>query len=339
MRFDNVSILSVEHVDPPQFLTSEEIDARLQPAIRRLGMRPNLLLELSGIVERRLWEPATPCSEPAVEAGERAIVAAGIDRARVGVLINTSVTRDFLEPSNACAVHHGLGLSEHCLNFDVSNACLGFVNGMDLVGNMIARGEVDYGVVVNNESTREMIEATIRRMLDAGLDELTFRENFASLTLGSGAVAMVMGRSELAGRGHHHYLGGVSLAATEHCRLCYGNMDHMVTNTQALAEAGLRLAYRTWQRAVEVLGWTTESHVHYAQHQVSKGHAEKFAAILGLDMGKIFRLYPTYGNVGPAGIAIVLSKLEHQGHLAAGDRVALRRIGSGINCTMARIVW
>jgi 3-oxoacyl-[acyl-carrier-protein] synthase-3 len=56
-------------------------------------------------------------------------------------------------------------------------------------------------------------------------------------------------------------------------------------------------------------------------------------------MAKIFRLYPTYGNVGPAGIAIVLSKLGHVNSLSAGDRVALMGIGSGINCTMAEIVW
>jgi acyl-CoA:acyl-CoA alkyltransferase len=254
------------------------------------------------------------------------------------VLVNTSVTRDYLEPSNACAVHHGLSLSEHCLNFDLSNACLGFVNGMDIVGNMIERGQIDYGLVVDNESSRELIEATIPRMLDERLDAVAFRENFASLTLGSGAVAMVLARSELTAGGHR-YLGGVSLAATEHCRLCCGNMDHMVTDTQALTEGGLRLAHRTWQRAVDVLGWTTQSHVHYAQHQVSKGHAEKFAAILGLDMAKIYRLYPTYGNVGPAGIAIVLSKLEQQGSLGVGNRVAMMGIGSGINCTMAEIVW
>ena len=170
MRFDNVSILSVEHVDAPHCLSSAEIEERLAPAIRRLGVRPNLLQELSGIVERRLWDPGTTPSEPATRAGERAIEAAGIDRARIGVLVNTSVSRDYLEPSTGCAVHHGLSLSEDCVNFDVSNACLGFVNGMDVVGNMIERGQVDYGIVVNAESSRPLIEATIPRLLDDSLD-------------------------------------------------------------------------------------------------------------------------------------------------------------------------
>jgi 3-oxoacyl-[acyl-carrier-protein] synthase-3 len=338
MRFESVSIVSVEHVDPPHVLTSEEIEERLAPTIRRLGVRPNLLQELSGIVERRLWDPGTTPSEPATRAGERAIEAAGLDRGKIGVLVNTSVSRDYLEPSTACAVHNGLGLSEQCINFDVSNACLGFVNGMDVVGNMIERGQVDYGIIVNAESSRPLIEATIPRMLDEAIDPLTFREHFASLTLGSGAVAMVMARSDLAASGHR-YLGGVSLAATENCRLCCGNMDNMVTDTQALTEAGLKLAHRTWQRAVAELGWTIDSHAHYVQHQVSKGHAEKFAAILGLDMDRVYRLYPDYGNVGPAGIAIVLSKLGDEGVSQPGDRIALMGIGSGINCTMAEIVW
>ncbi len=338
MRFENVSILSVEHVDAPHRLSSEEIERRLGPAISQLGIRPGLLVEVSGIVERRLWDPGVTPSVPATSAGERAIQAAGLDRSKVGVLVNTSVSRDYLEPSTACAIHNGLGLPETCMNFDVSNACLGFMNGMDVVGNMIERGQVEYGIVVDAESSRELIEATIPRLLDGSMDATAFRENFASLTLGSGAVAMVLARSDLAPEGHR-YLGGVTLAATENCQLCCGNMDRMVTDTQALTVAGLELAMRTWRRAAEVLGWTTDTHDHYVQHQVSKGHAEKVAGILGLDFDKVYRLYPTYGNVGPAGVAIVLSKLGKEGIAAAGDRIAMMGIGSGINCTMAEVIW
>jgi 3-oxoacyl-[acyl-carrier-protein] synthase-3 len=35
----------------------------------------------------------------------------------------------------------------------------------------------------------------------------------------------------------------------------------------------------------------------------------------------------------------VLSKLNEEGRLRPGDRIALMGIGSGINCTMAEIVW
>ena len=51
---------------------------------------------------------------------------------RVGLLVNTSVSRDYLEPSTASIVSGNLGLAENCQNFDVANACLAFINGMDI---------------------------------------------------------------------------------------------------------------------------------------------------------------------------------------------------------------
>ena len=338
MNFKNVSVLSVAHVDAPHRVTSEEIEQQLAPTMERLGIRPDLLQSLSGIIERRVWDVGTMPSEVAARAGEKAIEAAGIDRSKLGILINTSVCRDFLEPSTACIAHSMLGLPETCMNFDLGNACLGFVNGMDMVGSMIERGEIDYAILVNGETSRQITEATVERLQSPDIDEATFRENFASLTLGSGAAAMVLGRTDHAPEGHP-FKGSVNLAATQHCRLCAGNIDQMVTRTKELLMAGLELAVRTWGRATEVLGWTADAIDHYVIHQVSKVHTEQFAGILGIDLQKVFRLYPDFGNIGPAGVPIALSKLAETGRLLRGQRVAILGIGSGINCTMAEVVW
>jgi 3-oxoacyl-[acyl-carrier-protein] synthase-3 len=338
MQFENVSVLSVAHIDAPHRVTSADIESRLAPTMERLGIRPDLRRELSGIMERRVWDEGTQPSEVAAMAGEKAIEASGVDRSKLGILINTSVCRDYLEPSTACIAHSILGLPETCMNFDLGNACLGFVNGMDMVGNMIDRGQVDYAILVNGETSRQITEATIERLLDPTTDDATFRENFASLTLGSGAAAMVLGRSDLEPDGHP-FMGSVNLAATQHCRLCAGNIDHMVTRTRELLMAGLDLAVRTWGRAAEALGWTADAIDHFVVHQVSKVHTEQFAGILGIDLGKIFRIYPEFGNVGPAGVPIALSKLLESGRLQRGQRVALLGIGSGINCTMADLRW
>jgi len=301
-------------------------------------MRENLLREISGILERRFWDEGVQPSEVAAQAGEEAMAQAGIDRDRLGSLINTSVCRDYIEPSTACIIHSIIGLPETCMNFDLGNACLGFVNGMDMVGHMIERGQIDYGIVTDGESSRFSTEKTIERLLDPSVDEETFRANFATLTLGSGAAAMVLGRSDLAEKGHR-FVGSVNLAATEHCRLCQGQVDGMVTNTRELLVAGLDLATRTWAKAVEEFGWTADSFDHFVLHQVSKAHTEKLAGILGLDLNKIFRIYPEFGNIGPAGVPIVLSKLNDAKQLKSGDRIALMGIGSGLNCTMAELVW
>jgi 3-oxoacyl-[acyl-carrier-protein] synthase-3 len=38
-------------------------------------------------------------------------------------------------------------------------------------------------------------------------------------------------------------------------------------------------------------------------------------------------------------VPIVLSKLRELGRLKKGDRVALLGVGSGLNCSMAEVVW
>jgi 3-oxoacyl-[acyl-carrier-protein] synthase-3 len=338
MQFENVAILSVAHIDAPHRISSADIEKQLQPTMERLGIRQGLLEEVSGIVERRFWDEGVQPSEVATQAAEKAIEMAGIGKDELGILINSSVCRDYIEPSTACLVHGNLALPTTCMNFDLSSACLGFINGMDMVANMIDRGQIEYGIVVDGEGSRFTLESTISRLQEPECDEELFRNNFATLTLGSGAAAMVLARAESNPSGHR-FLGGVNRAATQHCRLCLGQMDGMVTDTQMLTIAGLELAGLTWTEVAETLGWTPKVLDHCVRHQVSKSYTDRITEMLGLDPEKIFRLYPKFGNIGPAGVPIVLSKLNEEGKLKPSHRVALMGIGSGLNCTMAEVVW
>lgn len=338
MRFENVSILSVAAVDAPNRVTSADLEARLGPFLKRLGFTSGVIASLSGVVARRFWDEGVPPSAVATRAASRAIEEADVDRARIGLLVNTSVCRDFVEPSTACLVHGALRLEPSCLNFDVSNACLGFINGMDLVAQSIERGVIDYGLVVDGESSRYVVDKTIER-LNAGGDARLFAGHFATLTLGSGAAAMVLGRRDLAGPRAHRYTGSVSLAATEHNQLCRGQNDEMIVDGQKLLQAGVELASRTFALAQREFGWTRDALDEIAIHQVSRSHTDKLAERLELPLSRIHAIFPEYGNVGPASIPIVLTQAASLGRLAAGHRVALMGIGSGLNCSMAEVIW
>ena len=338
MKFKHVVIQSLAAVEPPIRVTSQEIERRLAPTLQRLGIRDNLLEDVSGIGARRFWETGTKPSDAATLAAEKALDQAGIDRSRVGLIINTSVSRDYLEPSTACIVHGNLGQAEDCLNFDVGNACLAFMNGMDIAARMIERAEVEYALIVDGESSRPITEATIERMLDPAITAEEFRAEFASLTLGSGAAAMVMARRELAPEGHS-YLGSVSRAATEFNTLCRGQMDRMVTDTRVLLSEGLKLAAKTFQAARIALGWVVNELDQFIIHQVSKVHTDSLVSLLGLDPKKVYAIYPEMGNVGPASVPIVLARAVELGKVRKGDRVGLLGIGSGLNCQMAEVVW
>ncbi|MFN0027088.1 MAG: hypothetical protein ACKV2O_07890 [Acidimicrobiales bacterium] len=49
------------------------------------------------------------------------------------------------------------------MNYDISNACLGFLNGIHLAGVMIHSGQIDYALIVDAEGTREFYDNTIAR--------------------------------------------------------------------------------------------------------------------------------------------------------------------------------
>ena len=82
------------------------------------------------------------------------------------MLIYGGVCRDNLEPATACAVSNGLGLGPETQIYDVSNACLGVLNGMIQVANAIELGQIEAGLVVSCESARQIIDFTIDRLLE-----------------------------------------------------------------------------------------------------------------------------------------------------------------------------
>jgi hypothetical protein len=134
---------------------------------------------------------------------------------------------------------------------DVSNACLGFLNSCTLVGGMIESGQIEAGVVVCGENGGPLVEETIRRLCTSELDRQQIKPFFANLTIGSGAVAAVLCRRDLAPSGAPRLVGGVVRAASEYSSLCMGDRAEgdalaMQTDSEQLLVAGVETARRTW---------------------------------------------------------------------------------------------
>jgi 3-oxoacyl-[acyl-carrier-protein] synthase-3 len=333
-RLVNTTVLSVCAVDAPVVMASAAFDERLADTYRRVGMRPGMLEKLAGVVERRWWPVDVSFADAAAMAGAKALAEAGITPAQVGVLINTAVSREYLEPSTAVAIHHQMGLPTNCLNFDLANACLGFVNGIQLAGTMIDSGQADYAVIVDAEGSRYTQEVTLDRLAAEEATAADLRAQFATLTLGSGSAAMVLGRADRHPEGHR-VVGGVSRAGTEHHDLCVGDLSRMRTDSKRLFEAGLALALATWADAKEEFHW--DGIDWFVAHQTSVVHIRAMADALGVDPTRFPLTVPTYGNMGPAAVPFTLA--QHMDQLRAEDRILLLGIGSGLNTSYAEIVW
>ncbi len=338
MLFQNVSIAGLAHVDAPHTLTSKAINEQLKPTMDRLGIRTDVLGDIAGIHARRLWDDEQQSSDVATLAARLAMQDAGVTADQIGLLVNTSVSRDYLEPSTASIVSGNLGVGEDCQNFDVANACLAFINGMDIAARMLERGEINYALVVDGETANLAYKKTLERLQSPEVTEEQFRNELATLTLGCGAAAMVMSRADLTPDAPR-YKGGVTKSATQWNTLCRGNLDRMVTDTRMLLIEGLKLAQKTFVAAKAGLGWAVDELDQFVIHQVSQPHTQAVVKAFGIDPKKVMTIFGEHGNIGPASVPIVLSKLKELGRLKKGDRIALMGIGSGLNCSMAEVVW
>ncbi len=335
----NVVIEAIAYELPPHGITSLSLEEQISATLDKFGIPLGNLERLTGISERRFWDAGTAPSEVATIAAKRVIEESGIDPEEIGCIINTSVSKDFIEPSVACLVHGNLELSPFCRNFDIGNACLGFVDGMSEIMMMIEAGMIKYGLIVNGESSREPIEATLKKMQDPDLTMASFRENFATLTLGSGAVAMILTHKDNSSSGHL-INGSVSMAATAFNRLCVGQRDGGISYPHELLVAGVGLAIEAWELSKEKLdNWSDDKIDLYIPHQVSIPHIEMLSEALEISLEKVFLNVQTLGNIGPAALPITLKMAEEAGRLARGNHVALLGIGSGLNCTGMSVTW
>ncbi len=299
---------------------------------------------MSGISQRRLWPKGTKPSDAASLAGKRVLESANIDPKEIDCLIFTSVSRDMMEPATASFVHNNLGLPSSALIFDISNACLGFLDGMVMLANMIELGQVKNGLIVSGETAEELLESTLVALLeDESLSRKSIKPAFASLTIGSGSVGLYMRRVK-ENEDRPRLVHGAWRANTEHSDLCHGdqngsNTTLMATNSEELLYRGVETAQKTWSEFSARPGWQAENVDRFFCHQVGSAHAKLLFSKLGLSQEKNFETLAMLGNVGSVSAPITLAMAMEQYVFLAGQKGALLGIGSGINCMMLGVEW
>jgi 3-oxoacyl-[acyl-carrier-protein] synthase-3 len=61
--------------------------------------------------------------------------------------------------------------------------------------------------------------------------------------------------------------------------------------------------------------------------------------LLKFDPERTPKIYPEFGNTGPASVPTVLSKEVDAGRVGSGDQILLVGMGSGINAAAFEVRW
>lgn len=151
------------------------------------------LLKKTGI-ESRCWlgEEEQPMSLLET-AFAQALAQANLAKEEIDLLIYTGVGRGFIEPANSCFVAKALDLK--CRNFDVLDACMGWVSSMDLINDKMKAGTVRHAVVVNLEfNVVEGSHIFPKNFTLQSSAELAYK--FPSFTVGEAATVTILSNED-----------------------------------------------------------------------------------------------------------------------------------------------
>lgn len=310
-----VGLLGTASVRPGRRVSTGEVLGRttLQVPVEKME-------QITG-VHSRYWVEGEPSSTRlAARAVRGALEHAGLQPGDLRRLIFTSSTNgDYLFPSTSNTVLHELGISDSCHAFDLNNACMGFLLGIDAAARAVATGVGPVAVVAS-----EIFSPYIRP-----------EEPRPYLVFGDGASAAVLGPPTTPDEGLlGHYYGNVGAhlmsVVLHHPGLSKRPefVDFSATNADisaAAVEAFVhcsREAATASELSLRDLHWVVP-------HQPNGNMLIKIIDALGMRMDQVVPVVREVGNVGAASMAFGLDALRRERPVRAGQYILLTGVGAG----------
>ncbi len=349
MKYSRVYIEAFGYELAPNVVTTDDIEKQLKPFYDATNINPGQLTALTGIKERRFWDIDHSISDEATKAGQKAITESGLSSDQIDSLVYCGVCREGFEPATSCAIANNLNISSNAHIYDVSNACLGVITGMIHVANEIELGNIKAGLVVSCETSRQIVDSTIEE-INKNKTVQFFKEAVATMTGGSGAVAVLLTDGSFSNNNTLHKITGTVVKnSIQYHNLCSWGFSEkgmpvnskiiMRTKAENVLEYGTKLVVETFNIFLEDFNLSSENIDKFIGHQVGAIHHQSFYSALGIDIKKDFPTFPFLGNIGTVSLPITAAIADERDFLNPGDFVCFIGVGSGLNCLVMGIEW
>ena len=327
-RTQKLRILSSGICLPSERVKSDDLLVEIDSE-KKYGIPTNWISETMGIRERRMAKSECQPSELAIPAALQAIDCSLINTNEIGLIVFCGIERDQSEPATAHTIQNKLKLNASHV-FDVSNACFGFIDGLEIANAFIRSGITNYGLVVTGEVPGKILRAAVEK-LKRGVDEKTARKTIGALSVGDAGGAVIVGLSEPEdSSGFELFNTTVDSAHGDKCKyrvLGDGSIDGQMLMgpiSKAIVTRHEKLINDTLER----LGWSGFDWM--LTHQMGKRPFEKLAQINGKKTGKMIKTFDTLGNITSATFPVNFHKLTTTRKLTLGDRIGGCFAGSGL---------
>jgi len=296
---------------PAYVLTNAELEQRVETT-------SEWILERTGIRERHIAAEGEFTSDLAEKASLRAIEAAGIDAAEIGLIIVATTTPDRVFPSTACKLQAKLGIISGCPAFDLQAVCSGFIYAVSVAATFIRSGQVKTALVVGAE--------TLSRITD-------WNDRGNCILWGDGAGAVVLQASDQPGiiNTHLHadgryedllYVdGGVSLKKKGEC--------YMRMSGNAVFKMAVKMLDAIVDETLVANGLAKSDIDWLVPHQANIRIIQATAKKLGMSMDKVVVTVDRHGNTSAASVPIALDTAVREGKIKPGELVLMEAFGGG----------
>ncbi|MGH1439991.1 MAG: 3-oxoacyl-ACP synthase III family protein [Cellvibrionaceae bacterium] len=330
----NTYISAIDYYLPSQVVKTRDMMAETKP--ERLGFSETLIEDLVGIIEVRHASDDEKPSSLAINAANKALAKFDGNIDDIGMVIFCGMERDFIEPSTAHIIQYKLGL-KNAVCFDVTNACMGFMSGIQIANAAIVSGMIKHALVCTGEKTSEWSKSMINTMLKKN-DSESFQEKIGTLTLGDAGVAGIISPSETAsGIIGLNYASKGGLAGLCHYKYENGVLEGKM-KMREICNAGLRLHKNMFSETLSSMDITRDEIDCLITHQVGQVAWVGSARVLGLKEDIMTRTFDTLGNITSATFGVNYAMALEEERVKTGDLVLAAMAGSGLSTCQVGIV-
>lgn len=314
---------------PPRVMTNRDFE-------QIIDTTDEWIVQRTGMKVRHYVRPDEGIAEIAVDAGKKAMAAAGVEPEEVELLVLATATPEQPIPSSASIVQPQIGL-KNATCFDIAAACSGFLYALNIARQFIRNGEVSTAMVIGAEA--------LSRYTD-------FTDRGTCILFGDGAGAAVLKAAPV---------GDGILACAWHTDGNYADLIEMPgggakfpPNVHEHIDAKLpfikmkgnevfKLAVRAFTDVCnEVLakaGKTTEEVDLFFPHQANQRIISVVGERLSLPPEKVYVNLERVGNTSSASIPLAMREAADRGVLKRGNLVLAGAFGGGLTWAGTVLRW
>jgi len=311
------AILGLGAYRPAGRLTNADLVARLDTSDEWIVRR-------TGISERRVAGPDDTLTAMGIDAGAKALAAAGVQGADVDLVIAVSCTAQAPIPGIGPRIASGVGASQAGA-FDLNAGCAGFCYGLSTAADAVRSGNAKRVLVVASERLTDWVDSDDRGM---------------AILFGDGAGAALVGIPESAsdpasddvdaGIGPVAWGSDGTASNAIEVRQRANGQSFMEMEGSAVFRWATTQLVPVARRACEQAGIEPTELSAIVLHQANLRITESIARSLGAPQAILARDIVDAGNTSAASVPLALSRLVDEGQVGSGDRVLLFAFGAGL---------